>query len=201
MLNFMSIASCSIVLLAPLMLEAVALGQPPNVSSEHSLPVTSAAESRIVPLVFEGGYLYRMAAALIGIYGNDKEEAIYPVYFVDRDKQKLDGSNRYRLRFAKGQLPPVNSFWSLTMYDQPTSLLVHNPINRCLLNSTMLPEFKYDEDGGVTLFIQNESPGKDQEANWLPAPQGPFSMVLRLYGPKAEALDGTWNQPPLLRLK
>lgn len=149
----------------------------------------------------QNNYLYRMAAAVIGIYGNDKEEAIYPVYFVDGDKQKLDGSNRYTLRFAKGQLPPVNSFWSLTMYDQPASLLVHNPINRYLLNSTMLPEFKYDEDGGLTLYIQNESPGKDIQANWLPSPPGPFSMVLRLYWPKEEALDGTWNHPPLLRVK
>lgn len=147
----------------------------------------------------QNNYLYRMAAAVIGIYGNDKEEAIYPVYFVDGDKQKLDGSNRYTLRFAKGHLPPVNSFWSLTMYDQPASLLVHNPINRYLLNSTMLPEFKFDDDGGLTLFIQNESPGKGKEANWLPAPEGPFSMVLRLYWPKAEALDGTWTAPPLQR--
>lgn len=149
----------------------------------------------------KNNYLYRMGAAVLGIYGNDKEEAIYPVYFVDGDKQKLDGRNRYTLRFAKGQLPPVNSFWSLTMYDQPASLLVHNPINRYLLNSTMLPEFTFDDDGGLTLYIQNESPGKDKEANWLPAPKGPFSMVMRLYWPKAEALNGKWKQPPLMRVK
>ncbi len=149
----------------------------------------------------KNNYLYRMGAAVIGIYGNTKEEAIYPVYFVDGDKQKLDGSNRYTLRFAKGQLPPVNSFWSLTMYDQPASLLVHNPINRYLLNSTMLSEFKIDNDGGLTLYLQNESPGKDKEANWLPAPKGPFSVILRLYWPKAEALEGKWKAPALTKVK
>ena len=91
--------------------------------------------------------------------------------------QKLDGANRYTLRFAPGQLPPVNAFWSLTMYELPQSLLVANPINRYLINSPMLPQFKRDADGGVTLLIQNESPGKDKEANWLPAPKGPFVDV------------------------
>lgn len=149
----------------------------------------------------KNNYLNRMGAAVLGIYGNTKEEAIYPAYYVDGDKQKLDGSHRYTLRFAKGQLPPVNSFWSLTMYDQPASLLVHNPINRYLLNSTMLSEFQMDDDGGLTLYIQNESPGKDREANWLPAPKGPFSVIMRLYWPKAEAVEGQWKQPPLTRVK
>jgi hypothetical protein len=149
----------------------------------------------------QNNYLYRLAAAVIGIYGLSKDEAIYPTYFVDGDGQKLDGANRYTLRFAKGQLPPVNSFWSLTMYDQPASLLVANPINRYLLNSTMLSEFKMDEDGGLTLYVQNESPGKDKEANWLPSPKGPFSVIMRLYWPKAEAVDGTWTAPPLQKTK
>ena len=87
------------------------------------------------------------------------------------------------------------------MYDQPASLLVANPINRYLLNSTMLSQFKMDDDGGLTLYVQNESPGKDKEANWLPAPKAPFSVVLRLYWPKAEALDGTWTAPPLQKTK
>jgi hypothetical protein len=87
------------------------------------------------------------------------------------------------------------------MYDQPASLLVHNPINRYLLNSTMLAEFKIDADGGLTLYIQNESPGKDKEANWLPAPKGPFSVIMRLYWPKAEAVEGTWTAPPLRKTK
>jgi len=147
----------------------------------------------------KGNYLYRMAAAVLGIYGNSKQEAMYPAYYVDEAKQKLEGTNRYTLRFAPGQLPPVNAFWSLTMYDEPASLLVANPLNRYLINSPMLPQLKRDADGGLTLIVQNESPGKDKEANWLPAPKGPFSMIMRLYWPKEEATDGKWKQPPLTR--
>ena len=147
----------------------------------------------------KGNYLYRMGAAVLGIYGNSKQEAMYPPYYVDATKQKLDGANRYSLRFAPGQLPPVNAFWSLTMYDEPQRLLVANPLNRYLINSPMLPQLKRDADGGLTLMIQNESPGKDKEANWLPAPKGPFSVLMRLYWPKEAALDGKWKQPPLQR--
>jgi hypothetical protein len=85
------------------------------------------------------------------------------------------------------------------MYDVPTSLLVTNPLNRYLLNAPMLPQFQRDADSGLTLYIQNESPGKDKEANWLPAPKGTFWMAMRLYWPKEEALDGTWTAPPLKR--
>jgi len=143
----------------------------------------------------KNNYLYRMAAAIIGIYGNAREEAMYPLYAVDSDGQNLDGANRYTVRFAPGQLPPVNAFWSLTMYQLPESLLVANPLHRYLINSPMLPELGKDADGGITLYIQNESPGKDREANWLPAPQGPFMMAMRLYWPKEEALNGTWQAP------
>jgi hypothetical protein len=141
--------------------------------------------------------VYRMGAAVLGIYGNSKQEAMYPVYRIDANGQKLTGANRYTLRFAPGQLPPVNAFWSLTMYELPASLLVANPINRYLINSPMLPQLKRDADGGLTLLIQNESPGKDKEANWLPAPKGPFAMYMRLYWPKEEALEGKWTAPPL----
>jgi hypothetical protein len=147
----------------------------------------------------KNNYLYRMTAAVLGIYGNSKAEALYGFYATDQVKQKLDGANRYTLRFAPGQLPPVNAFWSLTMYDWPQSLLVTNPINRYLINSPMLPNLKRDADGGLTLIIQNESPGKDKEANWLPAPKEPFVMALRLYWPKEVAVDGKWKQPPLQR--
>lgn len=147
----------------------------------------------------KNNYLYRMAAAVVGIYGNSKQEAMYPLYLVDSDGQQLNGGNRYTVRFAPGQLPPVNAFWSLTMYELPASLLSANPLNRYLLNSPMLPQFKRDSDGGLTLLIQNESPGKDQEANWLPAPKGPFFMVMRLYWPKDEALKGKWTAPRLKR--
>ena len=149
----------------------------------------------------KNNYLYRMAGAVLGIYGNSKQEAMYPIYAVDAGGQKLDGANRYTLRFGPGQLPPVNAFWSLTMYELPASLLVANPLNRYLLNSPMLPQFKKDADGGLTLVIQAESPGKEWEANWLPAPKGPFVMYMRLYSPKEEAIEGKWAAPALQRVK
>lgn len=142
-------------------------------------------------------YLQRMAAAVLGIYGNAKEEAIYPAYFVDADHQKLDGSHRYTLRFAPGQLPPANAFWSLTLYRLPESLLYANVLNRYLVNSAMLPDLKRDSDGGITLYVQHESPGKEKEANWLPAPSGSFFLAMRLYWPKEPALDGQWKAPTL----
>jgi hypothetical protein len=147
----------------------------------------------------KNNYLYRMAAAVLGIWGNSKQEAMYPAYAVDSKGQKLDGANRYTRRFAPGQLPPVNAFWSLTMYELPSSLLVANPLNRYLINSPMLPDLKRDADGGLTLYIQHDSPGKDKESNWLPAPSGPFLMFMCLYWPKESAINGTWKQPPLQR--
>jgi hypothetical protein len=147
----------------------------------------------------KNNYLYRMGAAVMGIYGNSKQEAMYPIYGVDSTGEKLNGANAYTLHFAPGQLPPVNAFWSLTMYELPASLLVANPINRYLINSPMLPQLKRDADGGLTLLIQNDSPGKDKESNWLPAPKGPFIMYLRLYWPKNEALDGQWTAPKVKR--
>jgi len=121
----------------------------------------------------KNNYLYRMAGAVNGIYANSKQEAMYVAFAIGSDGQKADGTNRYTVRFAPGQLPPANAFWSLTMYELPRSVLVANPLNRYLLNSPMLPQFKKDADGGLTLYIQNESPGPDKEANWLPAPKGP----------------------------
>ncbi|RYJ42784.1 DUF1254 domain-containing protein [Flavobacterium beibuense] len=147
----------------------------------------------------KNNYLFRMMAAALGIYGNTKEEAMYPAYYIDSKGDKLDGKYRYTIRFSPHELPPVNSFWSLTMYEQPSSLLVENSLNRYLLNSTMMSQFKKDPDGGLTLIIQNQSPGKEKESNWLPAPKGPFSMIMRLYWPKEKALNGSWKQPPLVK--
>jgi hypothetical protein len=149
----------------------------------------------------KNNYSYRMAAAVLGIYGNSKEEAMYPLYGVDSTGQKLTGANKYTLHFAAGQLPPVNAFWSLTMYKMPESLLVANPINRYLINSPMLPDLKKDADGGLTIYVQHNSPGKDKVANWLPAPTGPFMMYLRLYWPKQAALDGQWAAPKVDRVQ
>jgi hypothetical protein len=147
----------------------------------------------------KNNYLYRMGAAVMGIYGNSKLEAMYPVFGVDADGKKLNGANDYTLHFAAGQLPPVNAFWSLTMYELPASLLVANPINRYLINSPMLPQLNRDANGGLTLLVQNGSPGRDKEANWLPAPKGPFIAYMRLYWPKDEAIEGKWTAPPLNR--
>jgi len=149
----------------------------------------------------KNNYLYRMAAAVLGIFGNSKQEAMYPVYSVDADGQPLNGTNRYTLHFAPDQFPPVNAFWSLTMYKLPESLLVGNRLNRYLLNSPMLPQFKRDADGGLTFYIQHESPGADREANWLPAPVGPFICFMRLYWPKPEALEGAWQPPAMQQVK
>lgn len=150
----------------------------------------------------KNNYLYRMGAAVVGIYGNSKQEAMYPIYGVDAAGEKLDASaNKYILHFSANQLPPVNAFWSLTMYEMPSSLLVANSLNRYLINSAMLPKLKRDSDGGITLYIQNTSPGKNKESNWLPAPKGPFMCALRLYLPKENALDGTWKNPPIQKMK
>jgi hypothetical protein len=149
----------------------------------------------------KNNYSYRMAAAVLGIYGNSKEEAMYPLYGVDSTGQKLTGADKYTLHFANGQLPPVHAFWSLTMYKMPESLLVANPINRYLINSPMLPDLKKDADGGLTIYVQHDSPGKNKEANWLPAPTGPFMMYLRLYWPKDAALDGQWTAPKVDRVQ
>ena len=147
----------------------------------------------------KGNYLYRMAGAVVGIYGNSKAEAMYPNYSIDADGQPLTGANNYTLTFPAGQLPPVNAFWSVTMYKMPESLLVENPINRYLINSPMLPNLAKNPDGSLTIYIQNSSPGPEKEANWLPSPPGPFTVVMRLYWPKPDALNGTWQAPKLVK--
>jgi len=149
----------------------------------------------------KNNYLYRMVGTVDGIWGNAKEEAVYPGYLSDAEGQRLDAAtNRYALRFPPGQLPPVNAFWSLAMYGLPSRLLVANRIKRYVINSPMLPGLKRDADGGLTLYIQHDSPGRDKESNWLPAPSGPFLMGLRMYWPKPEAYEGKWKKPPLERL-
>ena len=142
-----------------------------------------------------GNYLYRMAGAVLGIYGNSSSEAMYPVLSTDSDGAPLTGANNYTLTFAPRQLPPVNAFWSVTMYKLPESLLVANPINRYLINSPMLPDLVKNPDGSLTIYVQNTSPGPEKEANWLPSPDGPFTLYMRLYSPKPEALDGNWQAP------
>ncbi len=144
----------------------------------------------------QNNYLYRMAGAVLGIYGNSKEEAVYPIYFVDAAGEPLDASKKsYALRFPPGALPPVDAFWSLTLYALPSKLMYENALKRYLVNSPMLAGFARDADGGLTLHVQHASPGAGKESNWLPAPSGPFFMALRLYLPKKEALTGAWKRP------
>jgi hypothetical protein len=146
----------------------------------------------------QGRFFDRAVGAKYGIYGNAKEEAIYAVYNVDGAGLPLEGSGEgYTLHFAAGELPPVNAFWSLTVYDGKTQLLVENPINRYLINSPMLPELTKDADGGLTLYLQHEQPAAEREANWLPLPDGPFFAVLRIYWPQETALAGAWQAPAM----
>lgn len=145
-----------------------------------------------------GNYLYRYAGANMGIFGNSAEEANYIGYFVDNKGQPVDASKHdYTLHFDKGALPPADAFWSLTMYNGKNKLLVANPLNRYLINSRMLPDLKLDADGGLTLYVQHKAPAKDLQNNWLPAPDGPFYGVLRLYLPKPEVTNGQWKMPLL----
>ncbi len=155
---------------------------------------------------YNGDWLKRAAAAKGGIYGNNADEAMYPMARDTATGEAIDtGKNRYTLTFPAGQLPPVNAFWSVTMYDGKTQLLIDNPINRYLINSPMLGNMKKNPDGSLTLYIQKDSPGKAKESNWLPAPDGTAYLVMRLYWPKTDAPsilpagEGTWQPPGLVQ--
>ncbi|MGV2904149.1 DUF1254 domain-containing protein [Achromobacter sp. AGC25] len=145
-------------------------------------------------------YLSRATGTQVGIGANSRDEALYPVLEKDSRGQELDGQYAYKVRFAPRSLPPVNAFWSMTMYGLPSQLLVSNPINRYLINSPMLPSLKKDADGGLTIYIQAKSPGKGKESNWLPAPQGPFMVTMRYYWPKPALLEGKWESPEIERV-
>jgi hypothetical protein len=146
--------------------------------------------------VYGNDYLKRAIVAKLGLGANLPQDAIYPLSLGDQAGRPLDGANKYVLHFDKAMLPPVDGFWSVTLYDRE-GYQVANPLNRFALSSWM--PFKYDPDGSLTLYVQNESPGKDKEANWLPAARGPFNLTMRLYAPKSEALTGKWNPPPVTR--
>jgi hypothetical protein len=144
-------------------------------------------------------YLPRAVAAHMGLYGNSAAEAVYPTYLADAEGNALDASKSgYTLTFEDGNLPPAKAFWSLTMYDGKTQLFVSNPLERYLLNSTTMEDYVLEDDGSLVLHISTESPGDALEANWLPAPDGPFYLVLRLYGPEPDVLDGAWTPPGLV---
>ncbi|WP_085716704.1 DUF1254 domain-containing protein [Pseudomonas sp. B28(2017)] len=142
--------------------------------------------------VYGNYYLKRAIVTQVGLGANLPEDAIYPLNIGDSNGKPLDGANKYVLHFNKGETPPVNAFWSITLYD-PEGFQIANSLNRFAVSSWM--PFKGNADGSLDLYFQNESPGKDLEANWLPAPKGPFNLTMRLYGPKAEALNGKWSPP------
>jgi hypothetical protein len=143
-------------------------------------------------------YLYRYTGAKLGLYGNSKQDALYFAYFVDANHQPLDASkSNYEVHFSKDGLPPTKAFWSLTMYDGKTQLLVANPLKRYLLNSTTLKSYKYGPDGSLTLYISHANPEPAKQSNWLPAPDGPFYSVLRVYLPGDAVVNGSWNKPQM----
>jgi hypothetical protein len=147
--------------------------------------------------VYGNYYLKRAIVAQVGIGANLPEDAIYPLNLGDETGQPLNGANKYTLHFAKGETPPVNAFWSVTLYDLE-GFQVANVLNRFAVSSWM--PFKYNADGSLDLYFQNERPGPNEEANWLPAPKGAFNLTMRLYAPRSEALTGQWNPPPVVRM-
>jgi hypothetical protein len=148
--------------------------------------------------VYGNYYLKRAIITQFGLGANLPEDAIYPVNLSDESGKPLDGTNKYALHFNRIDTPPANAFWSITLYDAD-GYQVANPLNRFAVSSWM--PFKYNTDGSLDLYFQNESPGADKETNWLPAPKGPFNLTMRLYAPRSDALTGKWNPPPVTRVQ
>jgi hypothetical protein len=148
--------------------------------------------------VYGNYYLKRAIVAQAGLGANLPEDAIYPINLADEAGKPLDGASKYTLHFDKGNMPPANAFWSVTLYDAE-GFQVANSLNRFAVSSWM--PFKYNFDGSLDLYFQNENPGKDKEANWLPAPKGPFNLTMRVYAPRSEALTGRWSPPPVARMQ
>ena len=146
--------------------------------------------------VYGNYYLKRAIVTQFGLGANLPGDAIYPLNLADDTGKPLDGANNYTIHFDKGEIPPVEAFWSITLYDND-GFQVANSLNRFAVSSWM--PFKTNPDGSLDLYFQNESPGADKEANWLPAPKGPFNLTMRLYAPKSDALTGKWNPPPVVK--
>jgi hypothetical protein len=151
---------------------------------------------------FGTDYRLRGMANLLGPGWNRPQDAVYPLSQKDGKGDDYDGAKyRYVVRFEKGQLPPAEAFWSVTMYD-PEFFFVPNPINRYSLS--LRDKLVTGPDGSVEFYLQADSPGKAREANWLPAPKGKFNLVMRLYGPRGtppSILDGSWTPPPVTRVE
>jgi hypothetical protein len=148
--------------------------------------------------VYGNYYLKRAIVAQLGLGANLPEDAIYPLNIGDGDGRPLDGAGKYTIHFEQDTLPPVDAFWSITLYDQE-GYQVANSLDRFALSGWM--PLEYNPDGSLDLYFQHENPGADKEANWLPAPTGPFNLTMRLYAPKSEALTGGWNPPPVMKVQ
>jgi hypothetical protein len=149
--------------------------------------------------IYGSHYLQRALITAIGLGANRPQDAIYPTSHEDAEGRPYDGANKYLIHFDKSQpFPPVNGFWSLTMYDAEY-FFVNNTLNRYNLSSRN--KFKTNPDGSVDLYIQNESPGKDKESNWLPAPKGKFVLMLRFYWPKEAIIGGAWKPPAVKKVQ
>jgi hypothetical protein len=147
--------------------------------------------------VYGDYYLKRAIVALVGLGANQPEDAVYPLCIADADGKPLNGSHKYVLHFKKEELPPVGAFWSVTMYDQQ-GFQVANPINRFAIGDR--DQLKFNPDGSLDLYVQNENPGTEKESNWLPSPaSGTLGVTMRLYAPEAQILDGRWNPPAIKR--
>jgi hypothetical protein len=149
--------------------------------------------------VYGNYYLKRAIVAMVGLGANQAEDAIYPLNVVDADGKPMDGANKYVLHFGKEELPPVGAFWSVTMYDAE-GFQVANKLDRFAIGDR--DDLKYNANGSLDIYMQYKSPGADKESNWLPSPaQGVLGVTMRLYAPKAPALDGRWNPPAVKRVQ
>jgi len=148
--------------------------------------------------VYGNYYLKRAIISMIGLGANQVDDAIYPLAQTDADGKPLDGNNNYVIHFSKAELPPVDAFWSITMYDAE-GFQVANSLNRFAIGDR--DPLKYNADGSLDIIMQNASPGADKESNWLPAPKGPLGITMRLYAPKPEVADGRWVPPAIKRVK
>jgi hypothetical protein len=144
-------------------------------------------------------YLNRTAVSKSSMYSNRPEETQYQLRELDIQGAPLNGKNQYTVTFPKGQLPPVQGFWSLTLYDAQ-KFFFPNPLNHYSLG-TKNTSLQYGTDGSLTLYLGAKSPGKDKETNWLPAPNGNFSLILRNYWPEKSIIDGTWMPPDVVKVK
>jgi len=147
--------------------------------------------------VYGDYYLKRAIVAMVGLGANQAVDAIYPLSIVDADGQPYHGANQYVMHFEKDEIPPIAAFWSMTLYDAE-GFQVANELNRFAIGDR--DALQFNADGSLDLYLQNTNPGPDKVSNWLPTPTGPWNLCLRLYAPRPQALDGTWNPPAVKRM-